>query len=361
MNLFKLRNSFLGIDIGSRNLKAIQVKRSLHGLRIEKLAILPVSLGALRQGIFLDPNLSEKIFKDLRTQMELGKTGAYLGISGQNAIIREIELPLMNDRELAEAIYWEADKVLPYSVEDAIIDWIVLERDREIDQKMRVLVVAGRKDYIRSFLKPIKNAGLQPQNLTILPIPLIQVLKQIPEFVQYTTVAVIDMAAEATHVLITKDGLPRLSRTIPTGGNDFTETIANSFTIPPDEAEQVKIEFGSLNVQEIDLSKVDFMTNPYLGIEEILFNVAQDVIGEIRRSFVHFQLHNRGQEIQRVYLTGGSSLLSGMIEKLYDALKVPVVLLDLTQYFSYDPKLEQELIANGVFLAEALGLALSEV
>lgn len=361
MNLFKLKNSFLGIDIGSRNIKAIQIRESSQGWWIEKLAILPISLGTLRQGLFLDLNLGEQIFKDLSKQMEIGKRGSYLGISGQNAIVREIELPLMNDQELAEAIYWEADKVLPYSVEDAIIDWIVLEQDREIDQKMRVLLLAGRKDYIRSFLKPAKNARVRPQNLSILPIPLIQVLKQIPEFTQYTTVAVIDMAAEATHVLITKDGLPRLSRTIPTGGNDFTEAIANSFTIPLEEAEQVKIEFGSLHVQEIDLAEVDLANNPYLGIEEILYNVSQDIIGEIRRSFVHFQLHNRGQEIQQVYLTGGSSLLSGMIENLNDVLKVPIVPLDLSKYFSFDPKLEEELTANGVFLAEALGLALSGV
>ncbi|AZR74503.1 hypothetical protein BBF96_14580 [Anoxybacter fermentans] len=356
-----IKNTYLGIDVGSRNIKGIKLKRTLKGFKIVDMVVQPISRGAVRQGLFHDLNLAVNLFRELKDRLKIGGQGVYLAFSGQHAIIREVEMPVMTDRELSKAIYWEAKKVLPYSVEEAIIDWIVLERRREIDKMMSVLLVAGRKDYIYSFLKPIKSVGIKPQNLSIFPIPLLYVVKQIPDFKKYTTAAVIDMGAEVTHVLIIKDGLPRLSRTIPIGGNDFTEAIANSFSIPFDEAEEVKIEHGGLNVQEIDLNKVNLMENPYLGVEEILYSVAQDVMGEVKRSFVHFQLHNRGQQIEAVYLTGGSSLLPGMAEHLQQFLNISVFPLDLTQYFSFAEDLEDRLKREGIFMAEALGLALSGV
>jgi type IV pilus assembly protein PilM len=191
--------------------------------------------------------------------------------------------------------------------------------------------------------------------------PILQVLQFIPEFKSHTTVAVIDMGAEATHVLIIKEGLPRLSRTIPIGGNDFTENVASSFSIPFDEAEKVKLEYGTLEIKEMDWSQVDLMTNPYMGVSEVLHAIAQDVFGEIKRSFVHFQLHNRGQLIEKVYLTGGSSRLIGIAEGLENFLNVPVDPLNVSPYFAFEPDLRERVEVEGPIMMEALGLALSGV
>ena len=361
MKLLSLKKQLLGIDIGSRNIKAILVKKTLNGFKIVKMANVPVQSGAMRQGLFHDINMAVAILREVQTQLEVKSSGAYLAFSGQNAVIREIEMPIMAEQELKEAVYWEAKKVLPYPVEDAIIDWIDLGKSREGDQQTSLLMVAGRRDYIKTYLKPLKTVGFQPLNMDILPIPILYILHHIPEFKQFSTSAIIDMGAEATHVLITKDGLPRLARTIPTGGNDFTEHVANSFSIPYDEAEKVKLEFGSLEAQEIDLAKVDLTANPFLGIEEVLDGVAQDVFSEIKRSFVHFQLHNRGQLIETVYLTGGASLVPGMAEHLEKHLNVRVNRLDISRYFHHDPELSERLDREGAFFVEALGLALSEV
>lgn len=361
MELFKMNKSYLGIDIGSRNIKGIKLKKTFQGLKIVQMAMVPIPTKAIKQGLFFDTNVAIKLLREIQNQLKAGGKEAYLGFSGQHAIIREIEIPLVNERELEQAIYWEAEKVLPYPVEDAILDWIVLEKKRESDQMMGVLLVAGRKDYINSFLKPVKSSGIRPLNLSIFPIPLIHVLNHIPDFQNHKITAIIDMGAEVTHVLITKEGLPWLSRTIPIGGDDFTEVVANSYSLQFEEAEEIKIKHGNLFNQENNLNQIDLLTNPYLGIEEILLSVAQDVVGEVRRSYVHFQLHNRGQQIEKVFLTGGSSKLPGLVEFLQKSLEVPVVSLDLSQYFNFDQNLFGILQKYGSNFTEALGLALSEV
>lgn len=361
MKLLNLKKPMLGIDLGSRNIKAVEIKKARNGFRITHMARVGIPNGAIKQGLFHDNNMAMALMREVQGQMKIGNQGAFVAFSGQNAIIREIEMPIMAEREIAEAIFWEAKKVLPYPVEEAIVDWITLERTRETDQMMSVLLVAGRRDYIKAYLKPLKSVGIQPLNLDILPTPILYILQQIPEFKQYSTTAIIDMGAEATHVLITKDGLPRLARTIPTGGNDFTEHVATSFSISYEEAEKVKLEFGTLEKQEIDLSTVDLISNPFLGIEEVLENIVQDVFSEIKRSFIHFQLHNRGQLIERVYLTGGASLLPGMGTHLEQFLNVQVNQLDIAKYFQYEPELGERLQTEGAFFTEALGLALSEV
>ncbi|MCK4257344.1 MAG: type IV pilus assembly protein PilM [Halanaerobiales bacterium] len=361
MKFFKLTNSYLGIDLGSRNLKAIQIKKTFRGLKICQLITLPIPPRVVRQGLFHDANVAINIIREMQNRLKIGGEGAYLGFSGQYAFIREVELPVMSDKELAEAIYWESEKMLPYSVEEAIIDWIVLERKPDMGQMMKILLVAGRKDYIKTFLKPLKSVGIQPLNLSILPIPLAVLINHIPDFKDMSPIAIIDMGADVTHLLIMKDGLPWLSRTIPTGGNNFTEGISQSFSISLEEAEKVKIQHGSLDVKEIDLNNIDIMSNPYLGIEEVMHSIAQDVMGEVKRSFVHFQLHNRGLQIKTLILTGGTSMIPGMAEQFQQFLNIPVKLLDLTQYFSFEPELKEQLKLEGAFMAEALGLALCEV
>ncbi len=323
--------------------------------------MIPIPSGAMKQGLFYDSNVAINVLREMQNKLKVGGDGVYLGFSGQYAFIREVELPIMTDKELKEAIFWEAEKVLPYSVEEAIVDWIVLERKQEQGQMMKVLLVAGRKDYIRAFLKPVKSVGMQPLNLSILPIPLVRLINFIPEFKELSPIAIIDMGAEVTHVLIMKDGLPWLSRTIPTGGNDFTEGIAQSFSIPIEEAEKVKIKHGSLNVKEIDLNNIDLMSNPFLGIEEVMHSIAQDVMSEVKRSFVHFQLHNRGMQIKTLLLTGGTSMIPGMAEQFEQFLNIPVKLLDLTKYVSFAPELKEQLQNESALMAEAFGLALSEV
>lgn len=360
MKLFNFNKSVVGIDLGSRNIKAVKIQHTLKGPKVVALAVRPIPTGALKQGLFLDPNAAVNLMRELIEEIG-GALSAFLAFSGQNTIVREIELPVMNDKELLEAIHWEAEKVLPYPVEEAVIDWVVLERNRDTDQMMTLLLVAGRKDYIRAFLKPVKTVGIQPLNLSVFPMPVLHVLQLVPDFTHHAAAAVIDMGAEATHVLIMKDGLPRLNRTIATGGNDFTETVAHSFSIPLDEAEKVKLEYGGLDIPEIDLSKMDLASNPYLGIEEVLSNMVQDVFSEIKRSFVHFQLHNRGQLIEKVYLTGGASQLKGMPEHLSKFLNVSVEVLHLRSLIPFDSALSETEGASDALITEALGLALSEV
>lgn len=359
MKLLTLNNTVIGIDIGSRHLKAVKIKKGLKGFKVVQMLSLPIPSGTLKQGIFLDANIGMSLMRELQKQM--GVQTAYLAFSGQNAMVREIEMPSLNEKELTEAVYWEAEKVLPYPVDEAILDWIILDPSREAGQMMNLLLVAGKKDYIRTFLKPLKAVGIQPMNLSLFPMPILQILQYIPEYKSHATVAVVDMGAEATHVLIIKDGLPRLSRTIPSGGNDFTENVASSFSIPFDEAERVKLEYGTLESKETDWSQLDLMSNPYMGVSEVLSSIAQDVFGEIKRSFVHFQLHNRGQLIEKVYLTGGSSQLDGMAEGLAKHLNVPVDPLDVSAYIPFAPELREQLQVEGSFMMEALGLALSGV
>lgn len=358
MKFLTFSNTAVGIDIGCRSIKAVKIKKNWKGFKVVQMLSLPIPSGAIKQGIFLDSNIGLSLMKELYRRM--GVQTAYLAFSGQNAMVREIEMPSLTEKEMTEAVYWEAEKVLPYPVDEAILDWIVLERARETDQMMTLLLVAGKKDYIRSFLKPMKTVGIRPLNLSLIPMPVLQVLKYIPDFQSHATVAVIDMGAETTHVLIIKDGLPRLSRTIPIGGDDFTENVSSSFSIPFDEAEKVKLEYGRLESRE-DGDQVDLMTNPYMGIGEVLHANALDVFGEIKRSFVHFQLHNRGQLIEKVYLTGGLSLLAGMAEGMKEFLNVAVVPLDVSPYFAFEPDLPERLPAEGPLMMEALGLALSGV
>lgn len=362
MAFLNFRTTYYGIDIGTRNIAGIKLKKTLRGFKIIDMVLKPLPELAIREGRFQDPQLAVKLLRQVKDDLGISGQEVHLAFTGQNAVIRKVEMPLMTDKELSEAIRWEADKVLSYPVDEAFIDWIVLDRQGGTEDMMSILLIASRKDFIRSFLKPIKSAELRPANLSIFPIPLIHFLKQVKGFKDYTTTAVIDLGASATHLLIIKEGLPWLSRTIPIGGNDFSQAVMDSFGLTFTEAEDVKIESGTLTGEDKEGQPIiDMEDNPYLGVDDVLLSIAQDVIGEVRRSFVHYHMHNRGKQIEAIYLTGGSSLFPGLKELLEEALSVDVFPLEAGGNFSIDQKINDDFIEKKAFMTEALGLALSGV
>jgi len=82
-----------------------------------------------------------------------------IAITGQKVIVREVALPLMEDKELMGGVMWEAPKYVPYDLDEAIIDAKKIEEFTEKDgnKMMRILLVATPKKYCSTLHGSIKK------------------------------------------------------------------------------------------------------------------------------------------------------------------------------------------------------------
>src|SRR5260370_1032204 len=74
-------------------------------------------------------------------------------------LVRQVTRPVMSERELRESTKYEAERFLPYSVDEAQIDAKILGKADD-GQNMDVLVDAAQKDLVLSQASAIQFAGL---------------------------------------------------------------------------------------------------------------------------------------------------------------------------------------------------------
>jgi type IV pilus assembly protein PilM len=101
-----------------------------------------------------------------------------LGVASQKIALRVLELPAIdNDQELEAAIRFQAQEELPMPLEQAVLDYHVLERVHNGEGgRMRVVVVGVRRDTVEHLLAVARKAGLQPELVDLSAFAMIRAL-----------------------------------------------------------------------------------------------------------------------------------------------------------------------------------------
>lgn len=155
--------SIVGLDIEPGFLAAAELTAT------GSPTLVRVATGTLRPGLFHDGEVVD--VEGLADQLKLFfqewklPKRVRLGIASQRAVVRVLELPAIEkDSELEAAVRFQAQEELPMPIEQAVIDYRVLERFGAAENpRMRVLVVAVRRDSVESLLAATRRAGLEPE------------------------------------------------------------------------------------------------------------------------------------------------------------------------------------------------------
>ena len=147
----KLKKS-LGLDIGSFAVKAVELSSSPEKIIVSAFGAVNVA-GLSRQ------EAADSI-KKLLTQSGMTLRQAAISVSGHSVIERFITLPKMDEGALKGAIKFEAEKLIPFDINDCVIDHKILGKD-DRENKINVLLVAVKKDHLNSRLKLAEEAGLE--------------------------------------------------------------------------------------------------------------------------------------------------------------------------------------------------------
>jgi type IV pilus assembly protein PilM len=101
-----------------------------------------------------------------------------LGVASQKIALRVLELPVIsNDQELEAAVRFQAQEELPMPLEQAVLDYHVLEQvDSGEGGRMRVVVVGARRDTVEHLLAVARKAGLQPELVDLSAFAMIRAL-----------------------------------------------------------------------------------------------------------------------------------------------------------------------------------------
>lgn len=348
------------VDIGCHSIKVVTFYKRKSNINLLKAKMLYLPGETIIKGKIQDPSIIASkldiIFKELNYRPKKIVTT----IPNQNLLIRNMELPDMSEDELTEAIKWEAEDYLPFSVENASLDFIILNKDKK---RTEVLLVAVKKEVIKEYLTPFERLGFKPDVVNVQPMSLISLLTY-----QGRTgkpVAVIDIGSSSTKVVIGDSNNIYLSRNIDVGGENFTRSIMESRGLEIPEAEDLKIKEGINGLDDSDAAgdldvELDLLqlTTSGFGNGNFMISQARNLAEEISRSLEFYSIKNRGEIIEDVYVTGGGARLKGLIDIINQELGFQIKSIDPFAGINHHlPGLENKRHEFAV----AIGLGISEV
>lgn len=325
----------VGLDIGTTAVRAAHVGLGKGPPTLLGFGQVSLPRGAVRDGEIADPATVVAAIRQLWKRARLKRRSVALGIANQKVVVRPVELPFMDERELRGAIQFQVQEFIPIPVEDAVLDFQILE---ELDgedhaRMMRVLLVAAQKEMVNQFVDTVVEAGLDPEAVDLIPFALIRSLSDPAAFPSgsdrslpvpagvlgdpsRTGEAIVDVGAGITNIVVAERGIPRFVRILLAGGNAMSETLATGLDIPFDDAERLKRQTGLPGDEDGARGQ-----DPAVGIIEAR---AADLVDEIRGSLDFYLAQAGATPIARVVLSGGGSRLINLGARLSAALGLPV-------------------------------------
>jgi len=235
-----------------------------------------------------------------------------ISISGNSVIIKKISLPAMEKEELAESIVWEAKHNIPYPYEETNVDYAILRPPRGSEEKtLDILLVAAKKDKIANYSNVVHQAR---KNLMAIDVDVFALQNALevnyPDLFQNRTVAIINIGANITNVVIVEKGTSQLFRDLSLGGFFCTENMRKELNVSFDDAEKM---LKGIPVKDIPVEQVD---------EVVGLNI-RDLLDEIDKTFSFFEAgEKKEKKIEHILLSGGLANLKHLPKAFEDKFKI---------------------------------------
>ncbi len=237
--------------------------------------------------------------------------GVTTGVSGPDVIVKQVQLPLMDDEEVGPALRFEARKHLPFDPHEMVIDFQVIGR-LPSERKLDVLLAAVGQQRLERHLAPLRALGIEPDIVDATPLALANAaLTGITGDREVRIV--LDLGHEASTLSIYQRGEIYFSRRIAFGGRAITRAISEASRIPLEEAEEWKLAAGGPSPTHL----LDWDSPEMKAVLEVL---RRELVDELRRSFVFYQTQARLHDPFELYLCGGTAQMPLIAERIGELL-----------------------------------------
>ncbi len=310
----------IGLDIGTNAVRVAELELS-DPPRLTSFGQVALPPGAMRDGEVVDPAAVTAAIQRLWKELSLKKAPVRVGVASPRVLVRTVDLPTMSDAELAGALQFQAQELIPIPLEDAVLDFQVLESlptpeptgEGPAAQPMsRVLLAAAHKDLILNLTGAVRAAGLSVSAVDLVPLALVRSVGRRVADNGTGVEAIVSIGGGVTVVVVHELGIPRFVRILGSGGRAVTDAVARDLELTPDQAEAVKRQLDTAPADLADRAR-RAMTRPI-----------SDLVEQVRGSLDYYRTQPDSVRLLKVTLTGGGALTPGLVDQLVDTVGVPV-------------------------------------
>lgn len=313
----------IGLDIGTHAVTATELRLGRGGqVTVHRFGQVALRPGAVSNGEVADVAEVGAALKRLWREGGFSSKRVVVGVGSQRVVVRPTEMPAMAEEDLRSAVEFQAQELIPIPLDEAVLDYQVLERYVNHDgaEMLRVLIVAAHRDMIGATMGALDAAGLEASLVDLVPFAMLRSLVDLNHFTDLDVndaygEAIISFGAGVTTMVVHEFGIPRFIRTLGVGSSDITQTIADELGISFDEAEGLKRQV-SLGVGG---------SSAVLQAADIISRRVAPFVDEVKESLEFHTSQASSAPLGRVIVTGGGRRVPGLVERLQESVGCEVV------------------------------------
>jgi type IV pilus assembly protein PilM len=284
---------------------------------VERAASAPLPAGVIREGEVADVEALADALRSLFAEHKLPRR-VRLGVANQRIVMRTVDLPpLKDEKEIASAVRFQAQEHIPMPLEQAVLEHqtVGLVETPE-GTRMRVILVAARRDMIEMLLTATRKAGLRPQGIDLAAFAMIRALHQPGNEEATLYISVGGM----TNLAVAVGPTCMFTRVVPYG----TEAMAGELA----ERRGLTLEHAHGWLRHVGLGEAPEMIEGdqeiVLEARSVLMDGVRRIADDVRNSLDFHSMQGEAAAAQHVVLTGPALAIPAFSDRLGEEIGLPL-------------------------------------
>jgi len=335
----------VGLDIGANSIKLVKLRKKGDSYILKALAIKELPLGVITDEEIKDRDAVIFDIQSLVDQTDPKLKDVVLSISGHGVITDKIIMDRKSGSEAEQAILFEAEQRAPFDVEDVTMDYHIIHEDEDTN-KMEVLLVAARNEFLKNYLDMIIDAGLKPSVVDVDALAILNAYEINYDIDPSRVTALVDLGFDVTSITFLKDGFYHSTRDVSNGTRLIFDAVSKEFRLNQElTAKTLRGEMDSSVDQ--DMFKATIIT------------ASDELVAGFEVAISYFKSSSNVEKVDWIVLSGGGALIPFLPELLQSKLSIPIEICNPLRNIEYDPDMFVEFQPEKVapLLAVPIGLA----
>jgi len=299
-----------GLDIGFNSVKVMQTNNHNKRHQVTGYGVANFKDSCVDRGIIIDHEAVASTVKDLFENKLVGEITTRrvaFSVPAARTFSRILHLPTLAKKDLAEAVRLEAEQYIPVPIADLNLDFTIIKQDQK---NTDVLAVAVPKKIVDSYLQLSRLLGLEAVVMETTTGSIDRLFRQTDQ--NDVPSVLIDFGSVSADITVYDETMV-VTGTVPGGGDDITQLIAEKLNVTKEEGHLIKVKYG------LGASKKQ------KEIVEAVTPLLKQTLKELKRMIRYYEERSeKHAKIEQVVTFGGGANVPGLSEYLINELRIPV-------------------------------------
>lgn len=311
-----------GLSIGLNDIRVMQISHAETSPKVQAYGSCVFDPAAIKDGIIVDLKTVASAAGEMLKNNIVGKISTRrvaIAIPAAKTFGRAVKLPLLSDKELADAVKLEAEQYIPIPIDNLYLDHTIISKT---PTEIELFAVAAPKNIIDSYVALCQLLELDVVAIETSIDSAARLFNKIDP--KHGPTVLIDFGTSSVDITILDDVI-LATGTVSGGGENFTDRISKSLGVTPQEAHTIKSTYG--------LSYSEKQNE----IEQALDPLLDQLFKEIKRMIRYYEeRYSARKKISQIVTMGGGANMPGLTEYMINALRLPVSTTQPWQTVQFD-------------------------